>query len=55
MLHFAIKLSTIAVDTSNIYETKIEGSMEDMRETLAVLDAFQCFYFGKIRSIHIRH
>lgn len=54
-LHFAIKLSTRAADVSDAYQAKIEGSMEDMRETLAVLDAFQCFFFGKTYERFIFH
>ena len=45
-LHCALKLSTKSEKVPIGYDDSIEDSVEDLKRTLAVLDAFQCFYFG---------
>lgn len=52
-LHCALKLSTKTEKDSTGYDDSIEDSIEDLKRTLAVLDAFQCFYFGKKSSSNI--
>ena len=52
MLHCALKLSTKPEKVAIGYDDSIEDSVEDLKQTLAVLDAFQCFYFGKERLMY---
>ena len=45
-LHIALKLSITSHEETSKQTDNIENSIEDLQETLAVLDGFQCFYFG---------
>ena len=45
-VHIALKLSITSNEESCKHVDYVEDSIEDLQETLAVLDGFQCFYFG---------
>lgn len=47
-LHIALKLSICVHKETFSHMNYVENSIEDLQETLSVLDGFQFFYFGTV-------